>query len=49
MRPIYAQSRVPLQIRRFMIFNKICGKAQKYPVPNLFVRPLSCYGIGIII
>lgn len=39
MRPIYAQSRVPLQIRRLMIFNEICRKAKQYPDEIVYLTP----------
>lgn len=48
MRPIYVQSRVPLQIRRFMIFNEICRKAQKYPDEIVYLTPESQLALGVM-
>ncbi len=31
MRTTYEEKRIPLQIRRLMLFNEICHKAKKYP------------------
>ncbi|HCH27791.1 MULTISPECIES: hypothetical protein [Psychrobacter] len=31
MRTAYEEKRIPLQIRRLMLFNEICRKAKKYP------------------
>ncbi len=40
MRTTYEEKRIPLQIRRLMIFNEVCRKARKYPDE---VAHLACY------
>ena len=42
MRPIYENKRIPLQVRRLIIFSEICLKAKKRPHENVYLNtPLS--------
>ena len=48
MRPIYEQSRIPLQIRRLMIFDEICRKSQKYPDEVVYLTSESKLALGVM-
>ena len=44
MRSIYENKRIPLQLRRLMIFSEICLKAKQCPHENVYMNtPLSTY------
>lgn len=38
MRPIYENKRIPLQLRRLMIFSEICLKAKQCPHENVYMN-----------
>ena len=41
MRPIYEESRIPIQIRRLMVFDEICRKAKACPYSNIYLSTKS--------
>ena len=48
MHPIYENKRIPLQIRRLMIFSEICFKAKQCPHENVYVTTKSQLAFSII-
>ena len=48
MRSVYGNKRIPLQIRRLMIFSEICFKAKQCPHENVYVTTKSQLAFSII-
>ncbi|MFZ2844843.1 hypothetical protein [Psychrobacter sp.] len=48
MRTAYEEKRIPLQIRRLMLFNEICRKAKKYPDEIVHLAGYSKIAFNII-
>ncbi len=48
MRSVYEETRIPLQIRRLMIFTEICRKARKYPDDMVYLDGYSTIAFGVI-
>lgn len=48
MRSVYEDKRIPLQVRRFIIFTKICRKAKKYPDKTVHLNFYSPIVFGVI-
>ncbi|MBP2279509.1 hypothetical protein H4W00_000322 [Psychrobacter sp. PL19] len=48
MRSVYEDARIPLQIRRLMIFNDICRKAKQYPDEVVYLTPESQLALGVM-
>ena len=48
MRPIYEESRIPIQIRRLMIFDEICKLAKKQPDEIVHLSPYTQLSLGVM-
>ncbi|MGP5010449.1 hypothetical protein ACTXMP_04510 [Psychrobacter glacincola] len=48
MRTTYEEKRIPLQIRRLMLFNEICHKAKKYPDEVVHLAGYSKIAFNIV-
>lgn len=48
MRPIYEESRIPIQIRRLSIFIKICRKAKARPYSNIYLSTKSQLAFSVM-
>ena len=48
MRPIYENKRIPLQVRRLIIFSEICLKAKKSPHENVYLNTKSQLAFSVM-
>ena len=48
MRPIYEESRIPIQIRRLMVFDEICRKAKARPYSNIYLSTKSQLAFSVM-
>ena len=48
MRPIYEESRIPIQIHRLSIFIKICRKAKARPYSNIYLSTKSQLAFSVM-
>ena len=48
MRTAYEEKRIPLQIRRLMLFSEICRKAKKYPDEVVHLAGYSKIAFNIV-
>ena len=48
MRPIYEESRIPIQIRRLMVFDEICRKAKACPYSNIYLSTKSQLAFSVM-
>ena len=48
MHPIYENKRIPLQLRRLMIFSEMCSKAKQCPYENVYVNTKSQLAFSIM-
>ena len=48
MHPIYENKRIPLQLRRLMIFSGICLKAKQCPHENVYVSTKSQLAFSVM-
>ena len=48
MHTIYENERIPLQVRRLMIFSEICLKAKQYPHENVYVNTKSQLAFSVM-
>lgn len=48
MRPIYEETRIPIQIRRLMIFDEICRLAKKQPDEIVHLSPYTQLSLGVM-
>ena len=48
MRSIYENKRIPLQLRRLMIFSEICLKAKQCPHENVYMNTKSQLAFSVM-
>lgn len=48
MRSIYEDERIPLQIRRLIVFSNICRKARRYPDEVVYLSPETQLAFSVI-
>lgn len=48
MRPVYEEERIPLHIRRLIIFNDICRKARQYPDEIVHLSSFTQLAFGVM-
>lgn len=48
MRSVYEEERIPLQMRRLMIFDEICRKARKYPDEIIHLSRFTQLAFGVM-
>ncbi|WP_350561985.1 hypothetical protein [Psychrobacter sp. CAL346-MNA-CIBAN-0220] len=48
MRSVYEEESIPLQVRRLMIFDEICRKAQKYPDEIIHLSRFTQLAFGVM-
>ncbi|MEN8625296.1 MULTISPECIES: hypothetical protein [Psychrobacter] len=48
MSSVYEDKRIPLQVRRLMIFSEICLKAKQYPYENVYVDTKSQLAFSVM-
>lgn len=48
MRPIYEESRIPIQIRRLMVFDEICKLAKEQPDEIIHLSPYTQLSLGVM-